>query len=245
MKPHALLIAVGLASSTALAQMQAPVPSQPDSNESPYGSSASEPVGGSGSSGAQFDSQSGTPSSPSSGMSGTQSSTQPKASQPSAAGKSPEKEAMIARLQPKTVDGASYICGGVGKEEVRYMKRQANKHDLALEFATRRGEFLSDVNVQIADAQGKPVLQTNCDGPMMLVDLPRSGTYRIHADAAGYTQSHTVNVTHGQKGQQVASVVLAWPERVARAPSSAETQTGGSQTRGSGASGEDKRHGNW
>jgi hypothetical protein len=161
----------------------------------------------------------------SSGASGTGSSSQA----------APEMEAMLARLQPKTENGVSYVCGGVGQEEVAYLKKEARKHDLMLTFAAVDREALADVNVEIADARGNPVLRTTCDGPMMLVDLPKPGTYRVVADASGYKQGQTVTVKgRGQKGQQVA---LAWPAKVAQIHGPTETATGSSGTTGTGAGG--------
>jgi len=257
MKRNTLLIALGLVSSTALAQMGAPVAS-PDSIETqsessiPAPASASDPQSDP-QSGA---SQSGASSSQGEGASGAGSAKGASHPSSSAANESPERQAMIARLQPQTNDeGVSYICGGVGKEEASYMRKQAKKHDLMLEFAARNGEFLSDVNVQIANPQGQKVLQTNCDGPMMLIDFPKSGTYNVHADAAGYVQNQSVNVASRGQGQ-VASIVLAWPQRVAQIPPSTETSSGGGQSGSgqsggghqggsSGASGENSTHGTW
>lgn len=115
------------------------------------------------------------------------------------------------------------------------MRKQASNHDLALTFAARGGEFLADVNVEIADAKGNAIMQTSCDGPMMLVDFPKAGTYRVKADASGYAQSQTVTVKgRGQTAQQVS---LAWPNRVAAVHGATETATGSSGTTGSGAAG--------
>lgn len=138
-----------------------------------------------------------------------------------------------ARLQPQTQDDVTYLCGGVGIEEASYMKQQARGYDLMLTFAARDGSYLADVNVDIRDAKGNPVLQTNCDSPILLVDLPRSGTYRIHADAAGYALNKTARVQAKQKASShVASVVLTWPQQVAEAPSRRETSSGSSGTPG-------------
>lgn len=143
-------------------------------------------------------------------------------------------------LQPKTQGDVTYLCGGVGTEEVAYMKTQAKDYDMMLTFATRKGDYLADVNVNIADAKGNSVLQTNCDGPIMLVELPRSGTYHVHADTAGYQQDHTIKVSTGRSAR-VATAVMSWPQQVAETPATGETATGSSGTpqgvTGSGAGG--------
>lgn len=147
--------------------------------------------------------------------------------------------APVAGLQPKTQGDVTYLCGGVGADEAGYMKQQARGYDLMLTFAARDGSYLANVNVDIKDAKGRDVLQANCDGPMMLVDLPRSGSYRIHADANGYTLDRTAQVTaRHQKAGHVASVVMSWPQQVAEAPAASATSSGSSgNDRASGRSG--------
>jgi uncharacterized membrane protein YgcG len=146
--------------------------------------------------------------------------------------------ASMARLEPKTENGITYLCGGIGREEASYMKQQAGKHDLALTFAAKDGDYLADVNVAIRDARGNPILETRCDGPMMLVDLPKGGTYRIHAETAGYALDRTVAVS----GNRVATAVLTWPTPVARKGETGEAASGSSGAAGSsgtsGASGD-------
>jgi hypothetical protein len=218
--------------------------------------------GGSGSLGTQSGSQSGMPPHPTSGTSGTQPATGMSAPSLPPAGAQPEQappapgasgtsgmqsssaptpgggaEPSIAALQPRTENGVTYVCGGVGKEEASYMKKEAGKHDLALTFAAKDGEFLADVNVAIMDAKGNPVLETRCGGPMMLVDLPRRGTYRIHAETAGHGIDRTVSVSKGRGGKKVASAVLTWPTSVARADETGGTASGNSGTGGQGGQG--------
>jgi hypothetical protein len=213
MKTRTLLIAVSLASSTALAQM--PSPSQgAESQSNPQSDSGSNTSGA------------------------------PAGQSSSAAGSEPSP---LSALKPKTENGVTYLCGGVGEEEASYLKREARNHDMMLTFATRRGAYLADVNVDIRNARGQSVLQTNCDGPIMLVDLPQGGTYRVRADANGYTLNQTVNVQHGKGSHKVAATVLSWPERVAGGPASSSTQSGASGTsgnRGTSAGGADHRDSN-
>jgi hypothetical protein len=213
--------------------------------------------GGAGTLGTQSGAQSGMPPHPASGASGTHpasgtgirppSEARPQQQQPAAGASDMQSSSspvpgggadpMVARLEPKQANGASYICGGVGKEEATYLKKEAAKHDLALTFAAKDGEYLADVNVAISDAKGNPVLQTRCDGPMMLVDLPRGGTYRVHAETAGYALDRTVKVSKNRGGHKVASAVLTWPTRVANIDVTGETATGSSGAGGTGASG--------
>jgi hypothetical protein len=140
----------------------------------------------------------------------------------------------LARPKPQVKGDVTYLCGGVGEEEAAYMKSEARGYDMMLTFATRDGSYLANVNVDVRDAKGRPVLQAKCDAPIMLLDVPKSGTYRIRADAAGHTLDRTAKVTAKQKtGARLASVVLTWPQQVAEAPASPEAT--GATSSGSGA----------
>lgn len=132
------------------------------------------------------------------------------------------------RLRPVMRNDITYLCGGIGDEEVAYMKSEASSYDLMLTFAARDGAYLADVNVDIADGKGMTVLRARCDSPLMLVDLPRAGNYRIRADAGGHVIRRSVKVTAGRKtGQHLATAVLTWPQQVAEKPSG-RTSGGGS-----------------
>lgn len=146
----------------------------------------------------------------------------------------------IARLKPVTQDDVTYLCGGVGEEESSYMKQQAKGYDLMLTFATRSGAYLADVDVDIRDAGGNTVLQLACDSPILLVDLPQGGTYKVRAEAAGYTLNKSVKVAGGRKqSPKVASSILSWPQQVAEG-GAAPTSTG-SGSSGEGAAGSGTR----
>lgn len=218
-----ILMALGLASPSALAQVHStPQPSQDSTPSSGASGTASDSLSGSG-----VDSSSGT----SSGASPDTSSGASNGMQSEAGTELRQPPSPIARLKPVTQDDVTYLCGGVGDEEEAYMKSEAKGYDLMLTFATRNGAYLADVDVDIKDAKGNDVLQVACDSPILLVDLPRSGNYRVRAETAGYTLNRTVKVTASkQKRQSVASAVLSWPQRVAEAGAAAETSTGSSGT---------------
>jgi hypothetical protein len=144
-----------------------------------------------------------------------------------------------ARLKPQVQNNVTYLCGGVGQEEASFMKQEARGYGLMLTFAARDGSYLADVNVDIKDARGKPVLQTSCDSPILLVSVPTSGVYRIHADAAGYVLNRTAKVQAKRaKGARLASVAMVWPQQVAEMGGATATTGGGAAgTVGSGGSG--------
>jgi hypothetical protein len=150
-------------------------------------------------------------------------------------------KAVVVRMEPKTENGFTYVCGGVGKDEAQAMKTAARDYDMMLEFATQKGKFLADVNVDIKDAKGKSELKTTCDGPMMLVKVPKTGTYHVVAETAGYKLDKVARVD--KKGRNNVALVLTWPERVAEASGSGETSTGSSGRGGTSKSGTDSGNG--
>jgi hypothetical protein len=138
-------------------------------------------------------------------------------------------------IETKTENGFTYACGGVGESEAAEMKSRAGDYDLMLTFATRKGEYLADVNVRIEGAKDAAQLQAMCGGPIMLVDMPRSGTYRIHAEAGGYTLNKTARIDTSR--HRTDAVVMHWPRQIGESVESTgsgdaapDTQSGDSGT---------------
>ena len=135
--------------------------------------------------------------------------------------------------QQQMQNDVAYLCGGVGQNEAAYMKDQAKNYDMMLTFATRKGDYLANVDVDIKDGRGDSILQTTCDGPMLLVDVPNGGTYHIHAEASGYSLNRTAHVSGGHnRRQRVSRVAMVWPERVGVFGDQGMTATGSSGTGG-------------
>lgn len=244
-----LLIAVGITSQPLWAQMQTmpePTPpsgievqrdpgaSQPSATDmqqpgsEPSSGGSMTPSSGSGAADTPAESQAGTMPDPAS--SGDAGAMQSEAGSELRAAAPPAFE-----LKPVVQGDVTYLCGGVGEEEIAFMKREAKDYDLMLTFAARSGAYLADVDVSIADARGNSMLETNCDAPIMLVDLPKSGNYRVQAEAEGYTRNRVVRVTNAKRGGPgVAVASMVWPQQVLDA---APTATGGSDT-GEGAAGD-------
>ncbi|HEY0844394.1 MAG TPA: hypothetical protein VGE12_03455 [Noviherbaspirillum sp.] len=114
----------------------------------------------------------------------------------------------MAGLEPRTENGVKYVCGGVGSDEAASMKRAASDYDVMMTFAASTGAYLADVDVAISDSRGRSVLNVTCDGPILLVDLPRGGNYRVQAEAEGRTLTRTAQV--GERGA-VQRIRMAWP----------------------------------
>ncbi len=201
MKSHTiLLLALGLASSATFAQSaRSPAESdagklpQPETVITPPAESTQMPAPVMGSDAGA------TPSAASSGQLIT----------PAIAQSRPATEGALITAKPRTENGVTYMCGGVGEDESRYMKQTAaGDYDLMMTFAERNGNYVADVAVSIKDARGKTVLDTTCDGPILLVDLP-SGGYRIHAEADGRALDRTALVKAGKGPAR--QVTFAWP----------------------------------
>jgi hypothetical protein len=219
-------------SPTADQQSQTPMPSQQESAPSASDSSSGQDN--------SSQSQSSGSNMSSDGQSQQSNPSQAQSSDQSSQSDRPQTDIAAVKLQPKTENGVTYLCGGIGIEEASYMKQAAGDYDLMLTFASRKGEYLADVEVDIKDAKGNPILSANCDAPIMLVDVPKSGTYRVQAKAENYTSNRTVKV---QETGRAKSVVMTWPresaatEGVAQIRRSQETEsTGSSDSSSSGNS---------
>jgi len=97
-----------------------------------------------------------------------------------------------------TFGGVNYVTGGIGQDEAGAIKAAEKDFTLSLVFAqTKRGEFVADVKVSIADQAGKIMLEAQSDGPMLLARLP-AGAYKVSADYEGKVLVKTLKV--GDKG---------------------------------------------
>lgn len=105
----------------------------------------------------------------------------------------------------QTVNGITFVTGGIGKTEANAMKAAAKHYDTLLIFADRGGHYLADVKVKIKDMKGNTVLDIVSD-PIFLANLP-SDRYTVHADARGYTLVKTINLT----SKRPAQYVYHWP----------------------------------
>ena len=107
---------------------------------------------------------------------------------------------------PAQAAGAAFRCGGIGSDESQQMKADAVNHDLMLTFASSTGAYLADVKVDISNAKGESVVAGNCNGPIMLVDVPAAGEYRVSALYNGMARQQTLHV--GQPGKGTAATFV-------------------------------------
>ncbi len=116
--------------------------------------------------------------------------------------------APMSTLKPVTENGFTYLCGGIGSDESAQMKKSARDYDLMLTFASRKGNYLADIDVDIS-GKNNASLQATCDAPIMLVDFPKSGSYQIKATTNGkaLTRNTSVKSSKGHK-----ALVMVWPD---------------------------------
>ena len=89
--------------------------------------------------------------------------------------------------------GISYVSGGVGAASTDRLSALAKDFNLKLVFALKSGDYVSGVDVTIADAAGKTLLKANSEGPWFLTRLP-AGNFKIAATFDGKTESRTIAV---------------------------------------------------
>lgn len=101
---------------------------------------------------------------------------------------------------------ADVVSGGIGLDARDELAAKARDHNLKLVFALATREYLSDVDVRIADAKGREVAAQRSEGPWLFAKLP-PGNYTVSATSNGNTITKKVSV--GGKGQKV--VNFLWP----------------------------------
>lgn len=86
-----------------------------------------------------------------------------------------------------------YISGGVGREEQERIKAAEANYPVKVTFAAEGGAFLSDIQVDVKDGEGKDILSLITDGPVLLMDL-QPGTYTLTASNGTEAKEHTFSL---------------------------------------------------
>lgn len=122
--------------------------------------------------------------------------------------------AWAAQSAPKAArsggDQVAVISGGIGETARQELAAKAKDYNLKLVFALASREYLADVQVDIADAQGKNVASELSEGPWMFAKLP-PGSYTVKATVNDKTETKKVSV--GKQGQK--TVNFLWPASAA------------------------------
>jgi hypothetical protein len=107
--------------------------------------------------------------------------------------------------QPVTIGGIETVCTGVGsaKDNPAW-----SAYPVKLVFANPAGEDLAQVHVAVMQG-GKPVVETDCDAPWVLMKLP-AGSYNVSASVPGRAGSRIGKASFSTKGgaQQTVNVML-------------------------------------
>jgi hypothetical protein len=124
-------------------------------------------------------------------------------------------------LAVQSSGGATFITGGIGDEEEAQLKSTAGQYNLRLMMTAPGGEYVSDINLRLLNAQGQQVVAINDAGPYfyanvppgaytvemssaqsgnkaLKVNVPASGAYRQHiafAETGGIVSPHTPRAT--------------------------------------------------
>lgn len=122
-----------------------------------------------------------------------------------------------AQLPPaQTAQGVEYVTGGFGSDAAAAFKEAKSRYPLALTFAATDEDgttpYVAEVQLEIADEQGKSVLSLPSVGPFLLADL-KPGTYTVRATYEGKTQTQQMKVA----GPGSADARIAW-KRAAGGP---------------------------
>lgn len=90
-------------------------------------------------------------------------------------------------------NGVPWVTGGIGDENRQRTEELGRSMNTELVFAQTRGEFLADVKVDIADANGRPVLTVDAADPLLFANLA-PGRYRVAATVDGERIERTIEV---------------------------------------------------
>lgn len=99
--------------------------------------------------------------------------------------------------QVQHANGTAFVSGGVGDDSMAALTAIENQFDLKLFLVGQSGAYLSDIQITILDAQGKGVLLTTTEGPVLLTNLP-TGTYTVIGQKNGDRIEQSLAVTRGK-----------------------------------------------
>lgn len=107
----------------------------------------------------------------------------------------------------KTLQGISYLSGGIGLEEREALNQLGREYSLKLVFALSTGEYLNGVRVEITDAKGEHIINTVSSGPWFFA-LLKDDSYQILVTVKSITKTlNDIQIKGG--GQKV--IHIHWP----------------------------------
>lgn len=110
--------------------------------------------------------------------------------------------ALAVQDQPVTIGGVETVCTGVGsaKDNPAW-----SGYPVKLVFANPKGEDLAQEHISVMQG-GKPVVETDCDAPWVLMKLP-AGEYSVAASVGARTGNASFS-TSGQGGQKTVTITM-------------------------------------
>lgn len=110
----------------------------------------------------------------------------------------------------KSAQGIPYITGGISADEVDAIRPYLSQFNLRVIFSEgSSGRFITDVNVNLYDTEGKLVFRLVGTQPQLLVNIP-AGTYTILASYNGDKQRHKFSVSSDEHKK----IILNWKNLV-------------------------------
>jgi len=114
--------------------------------------------------------------------------------------------ALAVQDQPMVIGGIETVCTGVGsaKDNPAW-----SAYPVKLVFANPAGEDLAQIHVAVMQG-AKPVLETDCDAPWVLMKLP-AGSYNVAATMPGSAGTRAGKASFSTKGggaQQTVTVMM-------------------------------------
>lgn len=102
---------------------------------------------------------------------------------------------LVPAVQAQEPGEPAFLCTGISEDD-RTEAEASTDHTLKLVYAQSGGNYLGDVTTRLADAEGQVLLETTCEGPWLLVDLPQ-GSYEVTATFNGESKTENVSVQSG------------------------------------------------
>ncbi len=97
-------------------------------------------------------------------------------------------------LVPEHQGDIGYVSGGASLDDRASLAAMARQYNLRLTFAVQpSGEYLSGIDVTVAGANGKTLLDTVSSGPLFYAQLP-PGHYRVTVANDGKSQTRDLSV---------------------------------------------------
>jgi hypothetical protein len=94
---------------------------------------------------------------------------------------------------PKRFGTATYLSGGLTKDEAQAMQSVGAPYNLRAVFIAHTGQYLADVPVSIRNERGDVVFDGVSEGPMLWLGVP-PGRYVVTAQYSGRPQAQRVEV---------------------------------------------------